>query len=192
MCPHIPVTYLCEHDTTKPDFNNDVTYYRMVPRVNQTTLEFNKFPNRHAYRPNLLSLQPAFDHFFREDKLTSDSVETCLMLLPCNELKGRHVPHASVFICKRTFIFSVFWKVRVCTVRFLIIFARRHEKVKVTENGTIFGGSIHIYWYLRSWRHRFQNLRLPFALVKQSGVLKKMRLQRTGFSWKDKLQNCET
>ena len=46
--------------------------------------------------------------FFREDKLTSDSVETCLMLLPCNELKGRHVPHASVFICKRTFIFSVF------------------------------------------------------------------------------------
>ena len=108
MCSHIPVTYLCEHDTTKPDFNTDVTFYRMVPRVNPTTLEFNKFPNRHAYRPNLLSLQPPFDHFFREDKLTSDSVETCLMLLPCNELKGRHVPHVSVFIRKRTFIFSVF------------------------------------------------------------------------------------
>ena len=54
MCPHIPVTYLCEHDTTKPDFTTNVTYYRMVSRVNPTTLEFNKFPNRHAYRPNLL------------------------------------------------------------------------------------------------------------------------------------------
>ena len=47
---------------------------------------------------SLLSLQPPFDHFFREDKLTSDSVETSLILLPCNELKGRHVPHVSVVI----------------------------------------------------------------------------------------------
>lgn len=98
MCPHIPVTYLREHDRTKPDFNNDVTYYRMVPTVNPATLEFNKFPNRHAYRPNILSLQPPFDYFFREDKLTSNSVETCFMFLPYNELKGRRVPHVSIFL----------------------------------------------------------------------------------------------
>lgn len=181
MYPHIPVTYLCEHDTTKPDFNNDVTYCRMVSRVNPTTLEFNRFPNRHGLSPEFIVTATSFWPLFREDKLTSDSVETCFMLLPYDELKGRRVPHVSIFIWKRTFIFSVFWTVRVCMVRSLIIFARPHEKAKVTENGTIFGGSIHIYWYLSPWCHRFQNLRFPFARVKQSGVLKKMRLRRTGF-----------
>ena len=38
------------------------------------------------------------------------------------------------------------------------------KKAKATENDTIFGGSMHIYWYLSPWRHLFQNLRFPFTV----------------------------
>ena len=79
--------------------------------------------------------------------MTSDSVETCFMLMHCNFKTGPF--HTYPFLFENGHLCSLFSEKSApvqCVVYFL--FARLHEKAKVTENGTIFGGSMHIYWYL--------------------------------------------
>ena len=49
--------------------------------------------------------------------------------------------------------FLLFKKIRDHTLRFWIAFARAHENAIVTKNGTIFDGSMRIYWYFTAWRN---------------------------------------
>ena len=49
--------------------------------------------------------------------------------------------------------FSFSKKIHVHTLRFWIVFARAHENAIVTKNGTIFDGSMRIYWYFTAWRN---------------------------------------
>ena len=79
------------------------------------------------------------------------NVQSDQTILPSCWPKLKPCPH----VFEKGEFFAPFSKhFRDHTLRFLIVFARPHKNAIVTENGTIFDGSIRIYWYPTPRRNR--------------------------------------